>query len=162
MRSAQIFFGVIKHNKATSRVKAELPDLWKKKNVWQSGIGSNILLKTRMTVLVSAIRFGILPLSSANQFNKKCYSWLSRNFLITTESNDEQRPILVSAHSPPKIRWKLPFTEPLIPQPQNMLHSFPGWQRKDICHMHFFLVNNPAYGRQRISLPMWIVGPIQF
>ena len=36
-------------------------------------------------------------------FYKKCYSTSSRTFQITSESEDEQRPVLVSAHPPPKI-----------------------------------------------------------
>ena len=46
--------------------------------------------------------------------------------------------VLVSAHPPPKIRRKLPFTETWIPEPPNMLHSLSGWHMKDICHTHFF------------------------
>ena len=42
----------IKHIKSPERVRVELPDLWKgRKNVWQSGIGTNILLKTGMAVV---------------------------------------------------------------------------------------------------------------
>ena len=35
-------------------------------------------------------------------------------------------PVLVSAHPPPKIRRKLPFTETWIPEPPNMLDSLSG------------------------------------
>ena len=47
--------GVIKHTKAPARVKAELPNLWKKLNAWQSWIGSNIFLKTGMTVVCPSL-----------------------------------------------------------------------------------------------------------
>ena len=33
----------------------------------------------------------------------KCYSTSSRTFVITRESEDEQKPVLVSAHPLPKI-----------------------------------------------------------
>ena len=42
---------VTKHIKAPARVKVELPDLWKNRMVWRCGIGSNIFLKTGMTVV---------------------------------------------------------------------------------------------------------------
>ena len=38
-------------------------------------------------------------------------------FLITRESEDEQRPVLVSAHPLLKIRQKSSFPETYIPQP---------------------------------------------
>ena len=39
-----------------------------------------------------------------NSFYKKCSSTSSQTFLIIRESEDEQRPVSVSAHHPPKIR----------------------------------------------------------
>ena len=36
-------------------------------------------------------------------FYQKCYSTSSRIFHITSESEDEQRLVLVSAHPPPKL-----------------------------------------------------------
>ena len=58
------------------------------------------------------------PDSSEYHYNilqTKGYSTMSRIFLITKESQDEQRPILVPAHPASKFRQKLPFMENLIP-----------------------------------------------
>ena len=66
----------------------------------------------------------------------KCYFTPSRIFHITKEFEDKQKPVLVSAHPPPKNRQKISFVETLIPQPPKLLHSLPGWHIKDICHMH--------------------------
>ena len=70
-------------------------------NAWWCGIGSNIFLKTGMTVVCLS-----LPAWHGSEYHydkgkkifyKKCYSISSRTFLITRESEDEQRPVLVSA-----------------------------------------------------------------
>ena len=66
---------------------------------------------------------------------------MPREKLFTGESEDEQRPVLVSSHPPPKIGQKLPFTETWTHLPPNMLHSFPEWQKEGICQMHFFKIN---------------------
>ena len=41
--------------------------------------------------------------------------------VITRESDEEQKLVLVSAHTQPKISRKLPFMETWIPQPPKML-----------------------------------------
>ena len=44
---------------------------------------------------------------------------------------DEQRPVLVSSQSPPKIRQKLPRTETGITQLPKQVHRSPRWNIKD-------------------------------
>ena len=56
-----------------------------------------------MSIFVSPTQFGISLESSAKILFEKCYFNLSRSFMITRESKDEQRPVLVSAQRPPKI-----------------------------------------------------------
>ena len=46
-----------------------------------------------------------------NNFTKSAIQHHQKKFHITKESEDEQRPVLVSAHPPPKIHKKLPFME---------------------------------------------------
>ena len=60
-----------------------------------------------MSVFVRGTRCGISLKQREIFFYKKFYSTSSRTFQITMESQDEQRPVLVSAHSPPKIRRKI-------------------------------------------------------
>ena len=52
-------------------------------------------------------------------------------FFITRESEDEQRPVLVSAHPPQKIRKKYPAWKLEYLSPQTC-----GWQIKLICKKH--------------------------
>ena len=54
---------------------------------------------------------------------KKCYSSLSQILLITGESENENNPVLVSAHPPPKSADKILFTETFINQYPGMIHS---------------------------------------
>ena len=60
--------------------------------------------------------FGILLYNTAKILYKMCYSIPSCIFLITRESADEQRLVLVSAHSPPKkySSLKLEYLDPQI------------------------------------------------
>ena len=58
--------------------------------------------------IVSSTRFGVSLYHGGKLFDKKCYSTSSRIFHITRESEDEQRPVLVSAHPPPKSAENYP------------------------------------------------------
>ena len=92
--------GVIKHIKAPARVKVELPDLWRKK------MRDDVIFQT-----MSTKRFGISLKQREKLFYKVCYSTSSRIYHVTRESQDEQRPVLLSAHLLLKICWEIPFME---------------------------------------------------
>ena len=94
-----------------------------------------------MFVFVLTTQFGISLYDSATLFfYKKSFPPIYVFFLILRESEDKQKPVLVSAHHLQKICQIFTFTETKIPWPPNMLHSFPGWDMKDNWHKDF-LVN---------------------
>ena len=90
--------------------KIELVTMWNRVKCVITNCNNNNWKK-----FVSATQFGISLQHSAKILHKKCYSTLSLILLITRESEDEQRPVVISAHRPTKIRRKLPFTETWIP-----------------------------------------------
>ena len=103
--------------------------------MWNSNFCKKVFLYFIVILRIARVaRFRISLKQSEKLLYKKCYSTSSQTFVITRESEDEQKPVLISAHPPPKILWKLAFTETWIPQPQNMVHSLPRWHMKDICH----------------------------
>ena len=65
-----------------------------------------------------------------------CYSYPS-DILLTGKSEDEHKPVFVTAHSPPKICQKLTGRETEIAQSPNMLHSLPRWHTLNIEKTHF-------------------------
>ena len=112
---------VIKNIKAPARVNVELPDLWKNRMVWQCGIAIFVKKFFSYVIVILKIarvtRFGISLWQSDKLLYKKYYSTSSRTFVITRESEDEQKPVLVSARPPQKSAenkpsWKLEYLSP--------------------------------------------------
>ena len=93
---------ILKHIKAPERVKVGLLDLCKKKNVWWTGIALSI--KYFWTILK---QHGLEYQYNVPQFFLNCFSSPLRIFPTTRESEDKQRPVLVSAHPSPKILPKI-------------------------------------------------------
>ena len=100
---------VIKHLKEPPRVKVELPDLWQNKIRENMEKGQTFFWKTWgrfVFVRPWDMVWNITIKEGKNYFTKKGSLTLLHTFLITRESEDEQKPVLVSGYPMPKIHWK--------------------------------------------------------